>query len=383
MLLEVHEVAKSFDGQPALRGVSFQVEAGEIVVVLGPSGCGKTTLLRTIAGLETVDSGRLLLDGIDLATIPVHRRGFGMVFQDFALFPHKNVAQNVKFGLRMAGWSAPEREERLREVLALVGLEGFEERAVFELSGGEQQRIALARALAPSPRLMLMDEPLGSLDRAMRERLMGELRLILKQAGATLGGPPTRRGAINSEPVSGAEASSVAAGMTTIYVTHDQEEAFAIADRVIVMNRGRIEQSSSPTELYRRPRNDFVAHFLGMDNLLEATIISNDPPLVGTAIGELRVATLEPEMSGEQTLLIRPEAGLPIRPGVEQTNLMSGRLLEVSFRGRLQIATIALPPPEQTISIKLALESSLPLPLEGGIFTFQLDPSQLVVLERC
>ncbi len=183
MLLEAKDIAKSFEGQSVLRGVSLSVARGEIVVLLGPSGCGKTTLLRIIAGLESADAGDLSLDGQNLAKIPVHKRGFGMVFQDFALFPHKKVAENVAFGLRMLNWDQSLQEVRVASVLQLVGLAGFEQRHVYELSGGEQQRVALARSLAPSPRLLLLDEPLGSLDRALRERLMGELRIILKSAG--------------------------------------------------------------------------------------------------------------------------------------------------------------------------------------------------------
>lgn len=380
MLLELSEVSKSFDGQSALRGVSFGADAGEIVVVLGPSGCGKTTLLRTIAGLETADGGRILFGGIDLSTVPIHLRGFGMVFQDYALFPHKNVAQNVDFGLRMLGWNPAAREKGLQQVLALVGLEGFEERAVFDLSGGEQQRVALARALAPSPRLMLMDEPLGSLDRALRERLMGELRSILKRAGAILDNVD----AGVDEAVKGREGGddSVAeqTGMTTIYVTHDQEEAFAIADRIIVMNDGRIEQAGAPQELYQRPRNTFVARFLGMENVLDASVVSHDPPVVNTALGDLAVTAMEPELSGDVILLVRPEAARPAPQGGQRTNVIDGRLEAVSFRGRLQIVTVTFPLPEESISLKLALESSWPLPLEQGNFTFILDPAQLIVL---
>lgn len=380
MLLELSEVRKAFDGKPALRGISFEVEAGEIVVVLGPSGSGKTTLLRTIAGLETADAGRIILDGIDLSTVPVHRRGFGMVFQDYALFPHKNVAQNVDFGLRMMGWNPVARAERRQQILALVGLEGFEERAVYDLSGGEQQRVALARALAPSPRMMLMDEPLGSLDRALRERLVGELRSILKRAEAFLGETDGGTGGAAATEEIGVDSVAAEAGMTTIYVTHDQEEAFAIADRIIVMNEGRIEQSGTPRELYQEPRNAFVARFLGMENLLDATVVSYEPPVVNTVVGDLAVAALEPESGGKLTLLIRPEAGRSVPGRADRINVVEGRLQEVSFRGRLQMVTVSLPLPEESVSIKLALESSLSIPSERESFTFYLDASQLIVL---
>ncbi|MCA9924623.1 MAG: ABC transporter ATP-binding protein, partial [Anaerolineales bacterium] len=248
-LLTLKNIEKSFDGEPVLRGVSLELKAGEIVVLLGPSGCGKTTLLRIMAGLEVADNGRLLLNGHDLQQMPVHQRGFGMVFQDYALFPHKNVFENVAFGLRMQNWDAARIQARVDQVLALVGMGGFADRPIYELSGGEQQRVALARSLAPAPRLILLDEPLGALDRALRERLMLDLRRILKEAGGMTGRPE---------------------GITAVYVTHDQAEAFAIADRVLVMNQGKVEQAGTPTTLYRYPRTPFVARFLGMENLIDA-----------------------------------------------------------------------------------------------------------------
>ncbi|MEJ2749488.1 MAG: ABC transporter ATP-binding protein, partial [Anaerolineae bacterium] len=186
-MLSLESIEKAFDDQPVLRGISLEIAVGEVVVLLGPSGCGKTTLLRIIAGLEQPDNGRILLHNADLTPIPVHERGFGMVFQDYALFPHKNVFDNAAFGLKMLGWERPSITERVRQVLSLVDLAGFEERQIHELSGGEQQRVALARSLAPAPRLLLLDEPLGALDRALRERLMLDLRAILKQAGGVVG----------------------------------------------------------------------------------------------------------------------------------------------------------------------------------------------------
>ena len=219
-MLILDGITKQFDDQPVLRGISLEIAVGEVVVLLGPSGCGKTTLLRIIAGLEQPDNGRIYLHDSDLTQIPVHQRGFGMVFQDYALFPHKNVFDNAAFGLKMLGWERPSIDERVQQVLSLVDLAGFDQRPIHELSGGEQQRVALARSLAPAPRLLLLDEPLGALDRALRERLMLDLRAILKQAGGVVGRPE---------------------GITAVYVTPDQAEAFAIADRVVVMNNGRVD----------------------------------------------------------------------------------------------------------------------------------------------
>jgi ABC-type Fe3+/spermidine/putrescine transport system ATPase subunit len=213
-MLEVRDVELAFGDLPVLRGVSLEAAEGEIVCLLGPSGCGKTTLLRVIAGLEVPERGDVIFDGRSVRDVPVHRRGFGLMFQDFALFPHLDVARNAAFGLRMMGIPAAERQRRVQEVLSLVGLAGFERRDVAKLSGGEKQRVALARSLAPNPRLLMLDEPLGSLDAALRERLVIEIREIIKQVGRA-----------------------------ALYVTHDQHEAFAIADRIIIMNEGRFEQA--------------------------------------------------------------------------------------------------------------------------------------------
>lgn len=363
MLLSVREITKSFGGELVLRGVSFDLDAGEIVALLGPSGCGKTTLLRIIAGLESADTGELSLEGEDLQRIPVHQRGFGMVFQDYALFPHKRVAENIGFGLRMHGWKSEERDERVSQVMDLVGLGNFGARQVFDLSGGEQQRVALARALAPSPRLLLLDEPLGALDRALRERLMGELRPILKRAGQFIGSGPTTE-----------------AGITTIYVTHDQEEAFSVADRILIMNHGAFEQIGTPAQLYHYPRNAFVARFLGMENLIPATIISQDPPRVSTPLGTLHYSGDFPDVSGEADLLIRPDAGQLVPPEANGDNIISGIMGDVSFRGRHLMSTINCRTEDASLVLKLAFDSALTLPPMGTHFSLRLDPEELQVL---
>jgi thiamine transport system ATP-binding protein len=237
-VLAVDALTVRFDGQEALHEASLEVGDGEVVTILGPSGCGKTTLLRVIAGLQAPDAGRVVMEGRDLAGVPPHRRGIGLVFQDHALFPHRDVLGNVAFGLRMRGDPPAAIEARVRELLALVGLSGLERRSVGSLSGGEQQRVALARALAPAPRVLLLDEPLGSLDRRLRDRLLDDLGRLFAELAAT-----------------------------AIYVTHDRTEAFTLGDRVAVMGEGRIVQVATPDALWAHPRDADVARFLGIPNV--------------------------------------------------------------------------------------------------------------------
>jgi thiamine transport system ATP-binding protein len=238
--LRVESVAVAFDSVPALAGVDLELEEGERLAVLGPSGSGKSTLLRVIAGLQRPDAGSVVLAGRDVTHEPAHRRGVGLMFQDGVLFPHRDVEGNVSFGLRMAGVAPAEREARVREVLTLVGLEGYEHRSVATLSGGERQRVALARTLAPDPALLLLDEPLGSLDRPLRERLLDELEALFELLGRSV-----------------------------VVVTHDVGEAFALADRVAVVRAGRVVQVAAPDELWARPADAWTARFLGLGNVRE------------------------------------------------------------------------------------------------------------------
>ncbi len=303
-LLKVDRLTKSFNDTPALAEVSLSLEQGQILALLGPSGCGKTTLLRCIAGLERPDSGDIFFEGHNLAGIPPHRREFGLMFQEFALFPHKNVGQNVVFGLQSLKQTA-EIETRGRDILALVGLTGFEGRDVNSLSGGERQRVALARSLAPGPRLLMLDEPLGALDRTLRERLMLDLRRILKQLG-----------------------------LTSIYVTHDQTEAFGVADRVVVMNQGQVEQVGPPEQLYQQPATPFVAQFLGFTNLLEGLCLANDR--VETALGVWPIPHDDPSGTAV-TVLIRPEAA-SLEPVSDLC--VEGEFIASLFRGRFYQLTL-------------------------------------------
>ena len=364
MLLQCANIQKSYGDKQVLHDIDLTLAAGEIGVLLGPSGCGKTTLLRIIAGLTSPDNGRITLDDQDITNTPVHLRGLGMVFQEYALFPHKNVFQNVAFGLRMLDWDKPSLERRVREVLELVGLTGFGERPIHELSGGEQQRIALARSLAPAPRLILLDEPLGALDRALRERLMLDLRRILKDAGSMLGRPE---------------------GMTAVYVTHDQAEAFAIADKLVVLNNGRVEQIGAPQTIYRQPATPFVARFLGMTNIFEAKLVSHDPSILEIGDWRLEIAPAGVNNSqftihNSQFALIRPEAARLIEDGDEAVKVVDGRLTEHSFRGRYQLITVETShqPP---LKLKFELETAVTLPPVGEKVQLSLEPGAIVPLE--
>ena len=238
--LEVRGLSVVFDGMPVLDGIDLSVAPGEVVVLLGPSGSGKSTLLRAVAGLEEPVSGEVVWDGEDLSGVPTHQRGFGLVFQDHALFGHRDVAGNVDFGLRVAGMPVEARAQRVARSLALVGLDGFEGRRVDTLSGGEAQRVALARSLAAAPRLLMLDEPLGSLDRTLRERLTSDLGLLLRRIG-----------------------------MAALHVTHDHDEAFALADRIAVLGGGRIDRIGTPDEVWTDPGTVHAARCLGHENLVE------------------------------------------------------------------------------------------------------------------
>jgi ABC-type Fe3+/spermidine/putrescine transport system ATPase subunit len=239
--IRLEQVTKTFDGRVvAVDDVTLDIEAGEFFSLLGPSGCGKTTSLRMIAGFELPDSGRVHVGGRDITDLPVHKRDMGMVFQSYALFPHRTVAENVAFGLRMRDVPKPEIARRVQAALAQVALTGLEERKPGQLSGGQQQRVALARALVVEPPVLLCDEPLGALDRKLRQQMQFELKELQKRLGVTL-----------------------------VFVTHDQEEALAMSDRIAVMNHGKVEQVGAPTEIYERPRTRFVADFIGEINILE------------------------------------------------------------------------------------------------------------------
>jgi len=294
-MLRVERAIVQFGGTTAVDEVDLTIGAGETVAILGPSGCGKTTLLRAIAGLQPLVSGRISWDGKDLAAVPPHRRRFGLMFQEYALFPHRDVAGNVAFGLRMAGVGGDDRRRRVDDVLALVGLTELRDRRVAALSGGEQQRVALARALAVEPRLLMLDEPLGALDRPWRERLLREIRSLLDRAQ-----------------------------LPALYVTHDHEEAFALAERIVVMRAGRVVQAGPAAEVWRHPADEWTAAFLGFGPAVDAVI---GPEGLATPWGMLAIPA-PVERSTSVRVVLRPDA---LR--LDTAGPVSGQVVRRAFAG--------------------------------------------------
>ncbi|MFJ6699246.1 ABC transporter ATP-binding protein [Streptomyces sp. NPDC091272] len=339
-LLGLEALTVRFGARAVLDAVDLRVCAHEIVCVLGPSGSGKSTLLRVVAGLQETDAGRVLLDGVDQAGTPVHRRGVGLMFQDHQLFPQRDVGANVAFGLRMRGVGRAEQVRRVEELLELVGLPGARRRAVSSLSGGEQQRVALARALAPEPRLLMLDEPLGQLDRGLRERLVVELRQLFGRLGTTV-----------------------------LAVTHDQGEAFALADRVVVMQDGRIAQAGTPLEVWQRPASEFVARFLGFDNVVQASVVGGT---ADTVWGKIPVPADAPQ--GVTRLLVRP-AGVRLVPAADG---LPCTVAARTFRGNH--VALRLRPVEGPL-----LEAECPLrdtPAEGAEVGVAFAADEVVLLAR-
>jgi spermidine/putrescine transport system ATP-binding protein len=295
-MLDVQHIFKTYEGKPLLNDISFQVDTGETICLLGASGSGKSTLLRIIAGLEDTDAGFISFNGMDLTSTPAHLRDFGLVFQDYALFPHLNVNKNVAFGLKMRRLAQEEIALRVTNSLEMVNLSGFGTRRVTDLSGGEQQRVALARALATRPRLLMFDEPLGALDRTLREDLLNELRSILHQTK-----------------------------IPAIYVTHDQEEAFTIADRVLILHDGEIVREGTPADVWGNPGSAFVAGFLGLGTIIEGTYIGNSQ--AETRFGKLTVDCRHKHQEGDHVhLLARPLTA------ESERNVIHGTVTDVIFQ---------------------------------------------------
>ncbi len=340
--LEVRKVEFRAGQAHILRGADLCAGTGKTVALLGPSGCGKTTLLRVVAGLERPSAGKILFDGEDVGEIPAYRRGFGLMFQEHALFPHMNVERNVDFGLRRLGWEAARRDRRVGELLETVGLGGFGRRTLEGLSGGERQRVALARALAPEPRLLMLDEPLGSLDRGLREHLVVELREILRHLR-----------------------------IPAVYVTHDQFEAFAVADELAIMREGRVVRVGNPGEVHGNPRTEFVARFLGLENIVDG--VRDSEGMIATLAGVFGPVAGSP---GAVRLLLRTEGSAVVES--DGQNVVRGLVVARVFLGgltRLVIDTVAgrLEFPMQTAPAGLA---------EGDEIRVRVEEVQALVSEQ-
>ena len=314
--VRLEELTKTFGDVVAVDGIDLDMPPGEFFTMLGPSGCGKTTTLRMVAGFERPTSGRILLDGTDVARVPPHARNVNTVFQSYALFPHLDVAGNVAFGLKYLGLTKDEKRRRTAEALELVQLTGMAKRKPSQLSGGQQQRVALARALVLRPRVLLLDEPLGALDARLRKGLQVELKALQAELGITF-----------------------------VFVTHDQEEALTMSDRVAVMNDGHVEQAGSPREVYEEPQTEFVADFLGVSNLLAADAVSDDGDCCLLKIGEWRFRAAQGAIGsrGPVKAMIRPER-IGVEPhGPSEDNRLPGMVERAVFLGGFQEVHVRIP----------------------------------------
>ncbi|GAB3409333.1 ABC transporter ATP-binding protein [Schumannella luteola] len=337
--VELRGVIKDYSGHRALTGVNLTMEPGEFIALLGPSGCGKTTVLRALSGLESITEGRILIDGVDVAPVPVNKRDIGMVFQAYSLFPHMTAQQNVEYGLRMRKVAAGERRTRAAEALDMVGLGHLGERFAHQMSGGQQQRVALARALVTRPRVLLLDEPLSALDAKVRVSLRDEIRRIQTELG-----------------------------ITTLFVTHDQEEALAVADRVAVMREGNIEQIGSPEDLYTRPATSFVATFVGLSNPIDAELTGSTVRLLGTELPLLGTGPAD----GAVTAYVRPEDIRFAESGIPATVVVS------SFLGSLRRTQLRL---DDGTLVQVQHDVNT-VPQPGEVVHLQLEPRPVSVAAR-
>ncbi|EHJ95576.1 ABC transporter ATP-binding protein [Agrobacterium tumefaciens] len=355
-VLTVKDARIKFGGYEALKGISLSVKQGELVTLLGPSGCGKTTLLRSIAGFTPLNSGTIEIDGQDMHNVPPERRDTAMCFQSYALFPHLSVFENIAFGLRQKGTPKKEINERVRASAAQVSLDSQLEKLPGQLSGGQQQRVALARALAVRPGIILFDEPLSNLDARLRDQVRFEIRQLQRTHG-----------------------------FTAVYVTHDQAEALAMSDLVVVMNGGKIEQAGTPYEVYYKPINRFVADFVGTANIMAVRVlnrsVSENTYRVSSPIGELTVTSDEAPIGDTVYAMWRPEdakVGAGTLP-MDATNVVTFKVEAESFLGNLTDLTVRPTNSERSYRIQTLGRASI---RENGEGTFSLEPGQIRFLRE-
>jgi len=351
--LELTDIEKRFGETAAVTGFNLKAEKGEFVSFLGPSGCGKTTTLRMIAGFEQPTSGSIVLDGTDITYRPPNRRNVGMVFQSYALFPNMTVAGNIGFGMKIKGRSKDEIRKRVGELLELINLPDKGGRYPYQLSGGQQQRVALARALAIEPSVLLLDEPLSALDAKIRVALRLEIRQIQRQLG-----------------------------ITTVYVTHDQEEALSLSDRVVVMSEGRMEQVGTPFEIYNFPATPFVASFVGTLSLLPATVVDGPGGRVKVAGQEIRIARPIEFAAGKTvSVALRPEMA-SLGTSTDGANNVQGRVTDVSFLGSIVRIRVALGGDGPVVALDEFNEPTLRLPAVDETITINFPADGPLVLDR-
>ncbi len=348
--LSIEHLTKTYGTHQVVQRFDLDVRAGEFVSFLGPSGCGKTTTLRMIAGFETASSGAIRIEGRDVTHLPPNARNVGMVFQNYALFPNMTVAQNVAFGLKVAKTSAEATRARVAEMLGVVKLGHLADRFPYQISGGQQQRVALARALATSPKLLLLDEPLSALDAKVRVALRDELKALQRTLG-----------------------------ITTVFVTHDQEEALSMSDRIVVMNEGRIEQLGTPFEIYNRPKTRFVASFIGTLNILDAEVVDAQSGAIRIDGQEARVGRQIAAVAGSGcAVALRPEAVTLQDPG-NGCNRVTGTIEDVAFLGA--VVRIKVGVGGSRILLDRFNSPGLPPPVPGESVTLHFSPDDLVPLE--
>jgi putative spermidine/putrescine transport system ATP-binding protein len=348
--LELEGVVKRFGRNTVVDGFNLDVNEGEFVSFLGGSGCGKTTTLRMVAGFETPSEGSIRIGGTEVVNVSPNKRGVGMVFQNYALFPNMTVRRNIEFGLKVAKWKSSEIRKRVEEMLALIHMEELGERYPHQMSGGQQQRASLARALAVRPRVLLLDEPLSALDAKIRAMLRTEIRAIQQKTG-----------------------------ITTIYVTHDQEEALSLSDRIVVMQAGRIEQVGTPFEIYNHPATAFVASFIGNLNILEATVVDAAQGLLSVEGQEVRAAMPTAGAATRVKLSLRPEM-LSLNEGIPGANSLAGTLASVVFLGSIVRLTITIG--SRGIVLDRFNTPHLALPAIGSEVTISFPKEACLITDR-